>query len=107
MHTKDILAEALRQAGLPDMATKAAEGYYHDFLSPLPLPEKQLMHDLQVAKKLSKDERQIDKIRILLERHLNGAFDASNEESEEWAKSKEGREAFKELVRKPGRKKKP
>jgi len=67
MHTKDILAEALRQAGLPDMATKAAEGYYHDFLSPLPLPEKQLMHDLQVAKKLSKDERQIDKIRILLE----------------------------------------
>ena len=42
MHTKDILAAALRDAGLPLMAARAAEGYYHDYLSPLPMPEKKL-----------------------------------------------------------------
>ena len=33
MHTKDILADALRDAGLPTMAARAAEGYYHDSVS--------------------------------------------------------------------------
>jgi hypothetical protein len=46
MHTKDILASALRDAGLPLMAIKAAEGYYHDYLSPLPIPEKTLCEEL-------------------------------------------------------------
>lgn len=36
MHTKDILAAELIKAGLREMAVKAATGYYHDFLSPLP-----------------------------------------------------------------------
>ena len=42
-HTKDYLAQELRAAGLNAMADKAATGYYHDFLSPLALPETQLL----------------------------------------------------------------
>ena len=38
MHTKDILASALLEAGEPELARMAALGYYHDFLSPLDLP---------------------------------------------------------------------
>ena len=49
MHTKDILAAALRDAGLPLMAARAAEGYYHDYLSPLPMPEKKLCDELTIA----------------------------------------------------------
>ena len=49
MHTKDMLANALREAGLDAMADKAATGYYHDFLSSLDLPELQLVTELGVA----------------------------------------------------------
>jgi len=33
-------------------------------------------------------------------RHLNGEFDANTEESEDWANSPEGQEAFKNLRKK-------
>jgi hypothetical protein len=46
MHTKDMLANALREAGLDAMADKTATGYYHDFLSSLDLPELQLVTEL-------------------------------------------------------------
>ena len=34
---------------LPIMAARAAEGYYHDYLSPLPMPEKKLCDELAIA----------------------------------------------------------
>lgn len=92
-HTKDILADALRDAGLGVMADKAAAGYYHDFLSPLDDPAMQLDRDL-VA-------RGTPEAAALRKRHWNGDFDANTEESEEWATSLEGRRAMKELLRKP------
>jgi len=48
-HTKDFLAQELRAAGLDAMADKAAAGFYHDFESPLVLPEMQLAHDLHAV----------------------------------------------------------
>jgi len=98
MHTKDVLAEALIWAGLPDMASKAREGYYHDFLSPLDLPEIQLALDLRDAKDASEDQLQKKKIDTLIARHMDGAFDASAKESEEWANSHDGREVIQELI---------
>lgn len=91
MHTKDILADELTKAGLPEMAAKAAEGYYHDFLSPLAMPSQQLAADLLnvgTVEALS-----------LRQRHINGEFDATTKESEEWAKSLEGRRAMRDLVK--------
>jgi hypothetical protein len=90
MHTKDILAAELRKAGLTEMADKAATGYYHDFLSPLALPEMQLAQDLANAG--------TPEALALRARHINGEFDASREESGTWAKSPEGRETFAALV---------
>ncbi|WLB24976.1 hypothetical protein QIH85_24145 [Bradyrhizobium japonicum] len=46
MHTKDMLAEALRGVGLDAMAERAATGFSHDYLSPLAMPEMQLIDDL-------------------------------------------------------------
>jgi hypothetical protein len=91
MHTKDILAEALRAADLPEMAAKAATGYYHDFLSPLDLPEMQLDTDLLKAGTPA--------ALALRARHHNGDFDASVEESEAWASSPEGQAAMAELTK--------
>jgi hypothetical protein len=82
MHTKDILAAALRDAGLPKMAELAAEGHYHDYLSPLPMPEKKLCDELTIVGTSA--------ALALRERVREGDYDASEEEEEEWAASPEG-----------------
>jgi hypothetical protein len=98
MHTKDMLAAELRKAGLDAMADKAAEGYYHDYLSQLDMPELQLAADLEVFAKSPTWPRR-DEAYALLKRHMNGEFDSSTEESDAWAASEEGREAFAALMR--------
>jgi len=90
MHTKDFLAQELEKAGLTEMAEKARTGYYHDFLSPLDFPELQLDKDLLAAG--------TPEALALRARHHNGEFDASTEESEEWAESADGQEAFRALL---------
>ena len=90
MHTKDILAGELRKAGLLAMSIKAAQGYYHDFLSPLPMPCQQLAADLKAAGTPA--------ALALLDRHLNGEFDASKEESDEWARSPDGQAAAADMT---------
>lgn len=93
MHTKDKLAGELEKIGLRDMAMKARGGYYHDFLSPLDTPCLQLAADLlKVGTPAAL---------ALRDRHLNGEFDATKEESDEWVASPEGQAAFDALIRKP------
>lgn len=91
MHTKDILAAELTKAGLPEMAEKAATGYYHDYLSPLAMPCMQLAEDLAKAGTPA--------ALALRARHINGEFDATKEEGDEWAASPDGQETFSRLVR--------
>ena len=101
MHTKDKLAAALRDVDLNEMADKAATGYYHDFLSPLDLPEMTLVNELHghyvTAVDLHNFKRAAD-IKLLRERVINGDFDASEEESDEWAESEEGQDALCRLI---------
>lgn len=102
MHTKDKLAAALREAGLNDMADKAAEGYYHDFLSPLDFPEMQLEADLRAARDsaaIMLGQGIAQPIEELRQRHLNGDFDASTEESDEWMASEDGQQTFDSLIK--------
>lgn len=94
MHTKDFLAGELRKAGLDDMAAKAETGYYHDFLSPLALPDLQLDEDLVDAIKAGNEAA-----KDLRRRHHNGEFDASLKESDEWAASEDGKAAFSLLAK--------
>jgi hypothetical protein len=99
MHSKDKLAEALREVGLTTMADAAATGYYHDFLSPLPMPSMALAEDLaEVAGNPAMPPDQKAAVLAVRERHLNGDFDATAAESDEWAASPEGREAMSKLA---------
>jgi hypothetical protein len=91
MHTKDKLAVALIEADLVEMAHKAATGWYHDFLSPLDLPTTQLIDDLAQAG--------TPKAMALRERVMEGDYDASPEEADEWARSPDGRDTFESLMR--------
>lgn len=97
MHSKDKLAEALRKVGLDEMAKWAAEGWYHDYLSPLDTPAIALADDLAVA--ASKHPERKDEILAVRRQHLNGDFDATKEESDDWAKSDEGQETFRDLLK--------
>lgn len=89
MHTKDFLAQELIKANLAEMAEKAKTGYYHDYLSPLPDGAMQLERDLR--------EAATPEAEALRQRHLNGEFDASKEESDTWMESAEGQQALSEL----------
>lgn len=91
MHTTEKLAIELDKANLPSMAKKAREGYYHDYLSPLPAPCLQLEADLR-----SIGTPEAMEIRS---RHLNGEFDATKEESDAWVESPDGKAAFGELLK--------
>jgi hypothetical protein len=92
VHTKDILAAALRDADLPLMALKAAEGYYHDYLSPLAMPEKQLVSELTIIGTSA--------ALALCERVKNGDYGASEEEEEAWVSSPDGLAAMQALAAK-------
>lgn len=92
MHSKDFLAQELRKAGLEAMADKAATGWYHDFLSPLDVPAIALADDLERA-----NTPPALALRI---RHLDGEFDATTQESDEWMASEEGQEAIRMLANK-------
>ena len=98
MHTKDFLAQELEKAGLLEMAENARAGLYHDFLSPLDFPSLAL--DADLAKAIKRGNQAAAELRS---RHWNGEFDASKEESDEWAASPEGQEAMRLIAgeRKP------
>ena len=99
-HTTAKLARALREAGAPDlMVSRAAQGYYHDYLSPLTFPELQLAKDLagQAARHPPGSAKAVA-LRQLRQRVINGDFDASKAESDAWAASPEGQQAFRDLL---------
>ena len=86
--TSEALALALEAAGAPvEMVAKARANYYHDFMSPLAMPETQLIAD-------AREHGLAD----IVEGVLEGRWDASKAESDAWAASPEGQAAFRELV---------
>ena len=96
MHTKDKLADALMAVGLMDMSLRARGGYYHDFLSPLAMPETQLINDL--AREAVKNPSNAKAINDLRTRVINGDFDATTDESDDWAKSEDGQDTLAKLA---------
>jgi len=100
-HTTAKLARALSEIpAIPrEMIERAIAGFYHDFLSPLDFPEIQLVEDLRAVaanRSLPRSIRQ--EITRLVQRVINGEFDASPEESAAWAASPEGQETFRQLA---------
>lgn len=87
-HTSHRLAEAIEEAGGSRwLQHRARDGWYDDFRSPDPMPISTLVHDLRKAG-----------LEDLARRAMDGEFDASRAESDAWAKSDDGREAFAQLV---------
>lgn len=87
--TRAKLAQALAAAGAPaHMIAQATDGYYDDYRSSLGAPIVQLVRDATAAG-----------LPGIAARAQAGEFDGQRWEAEAWAKSPEGREAFKALRR--------
>jgi hypothetical protein len=93
MSSKAKLADALEKAGLPNMAERARAGFYHDFESPLDDPAMQLARELMRAIQAGNIAAA-----AVRKQHHDGAFDATPEESERWARSPAGRDTFERLL---------
>jgi hypothetical protein len=89
MHTKDRLAKALHEIGLGNLALRAAAGEFDDFLSQHMNPQMVLAAELA--------QRGSPEAMTLRAALINGDYDATEEESEAWALSDEGQEAFARL----------
>lgn len=86
--TSEALAKALEEAGAPaDMIHKARADYYHDFKSPLAMPEMQLLNDAR--------EHGLTTIAAGV---IEGRWDADKAESDAWAASPDGQDTFRELL---------
>jgi hypothetical protein len=100
-HTTTKLARALEAIpGVPPaIIQRARDGYYHDFLSPLATPEIQLVADLrELASAPATPRNSRPLLRALATAVIDGQYDASKEESDEWARSPEGQETMAALT---------
>jgi len=97
--TSELLAKELDIVGLIGMAKLAREDHFHDFLSPLDLPEIALVEMLGVAAAGCPDAMRRMAMITLRDRVINGDFDADKAESDAWAASEDGQEAFNMLIR--------
>lgn len=96
--TSENLAQVLHSLGLFDLEKKARADRYHDYLSDDALCSMTLESDLRAARDRTADPILKNMIEDIRQRHLNGEFDASREESDEWAESDDGKAAFGRLV---------
>lgn len=96
--TSEILALELDKLGLDQLAANARNDEYHDYLSPHAMPSLMLEADLRIAREDCEDTERAAAIEAIRQRHLSGDFDASAEESDEWAASEDGQATFAEFL---------
>jgi hypothetical protein len=97
--TSQKLADVLRDAGLENLARRAEADEFHDFLTPHIAPTIELNSELAVLIDHAATSGRRKVLETIRTRLLDGEFDASVEESEEWAAGPEGQEIFSRLIR--------
>jgi hypothetical protein len=96
--TSQHLADVLKAAGFTALAKRAEADEFHDFFSDHALPGMELAHELaHIASDGKRPERERMAAHHIRLRLIDGEFDASLEESEEWAEGPEGQDAFRRL----------
>ena len=92
----EILAKELEELGLHELAAGVDKGLYHDFLSPFPNPTMRMVRDLAV--KATRYPNKSTAIMAIRRRVIDGEFDATKEESDQWAASPEGQATIRSIV---------
>lgn len=85
----EALEKEVQTRKMVEILEKAKQDYYHDYVGEAELPQIELVNDLKAA----------SASRRIIKRVVDGDFDGTKEESEEWANSPEGRSVFGEFYR--------
>jgi hypothetical protein len=102
--TPMYLGRVLDELGFADMARRAREGHFDDYFAPAEVADG--MEILRLYNELGSKEQVVRKserprVRAVIEAVKTGEFDATKEESDRWAASKDGQETFAALLRRP------
>ena len=98
--TSQHLADVLRAAGFEELAKRAEADEFHDFLSPHATPELELAGLLAtIARDKTCEPRERMAAHNVRQRLIDGEFDADLKESDDWADSPEGQDAFRRLTK--------
>lgn len=97
--TSRKLADALKAAGFAALATRAEADEFHEYFSPHGVPLMVLADELSaIIRTPSFSPRATQAAANIRARLIDGEFDASDEESDEWAGGEEGQETFRKLI---------
>ena len=97
--SSEKLAQVLHAAGLFELERRARKDEFHDFLSNHALPELELDAELVKVMRNHADQRTRIAAEMIRQRLHDGEFDATLAESDEWAASEDGQDAFNRLIR--------
>jgi hypothetical protein len=93
------LHDALKKAGLHDLADRAADSEWNDYFGKHELPQHALVAELRA--RASADPSLQRNCERLVRQVIEGEFDGTREESDEWASSEEGQRVMDELAQTP------
>lgn len=89
------LVVRLKELGLYNIAARAEQNEFHDYLTPHAMPQHVLVDALDKA---AKNYPSIAPAILQIRRDvIDGIYDATKEESDAWAKSPEGQDVFRQL----------
>lgn len=104
--TTEYLGRVLGELGLDDMAARAREGHFDDFNAPADVADgRELMRLVAELRIVARDRPDLaDPIERVENGVRHGEFDATKQESDRWAASKDGQDTMRALVGpRPGR----
>lgn len=102
--TNEYLGRTLDDLGLHDMARRARLYHFDDYFCPDEVNDgmniNHLVDELRTQRNAQKVLNPTNAIRIndMMTLAIDGEFDGTKEESDEWAKSPDGQETFRKLV---------
>ena len=89
-----VLHDDLTDAGLPHLAERAAAGEWNDYFSQHAMPQHELIAVLRAEVVIANVTR-----KRLVQNVIDGKYDGTLTEGQEWARSDEGQEVFRAFSR--------
>lgn len=100
--TTQYLGRVLDLVGLPEMARRARQGHFDDYFCPPDIDDglniTRLIRQLESYRDTALAVERREQVAAVIAAARNGEFDATKEESDEWARSPQGRQAFGDLA---------
>lgn len=99
--TAEYLARVLGELGADHLANKARLFHFDDYFCPPSVDDGANIHRLIAAVQdwsRSATREQRDRAKVVIKAATDGEFDGTREESDQWARSPQGQQVFRDLI---------